>query len=63
MGYRRETGALSGHTRMPRIRRVLLVILLLNLMVAAAKLIWGYLSGSIAMQADGFTRFSMGPPM
>lgn len=54
MGYRREIGALSGQARMPRIRRVLLVILLLNLMVAGAKLIWGYLSGSIAMQADGF---------
>lgn len=54
MGYRREMGSLSGYSRMPRIRRVLLVILLLNLLVALAKLVWGYVTGSIAMQADGF---------
>ncbi len=39
---------------MRRIRRVLWTILLLNVSVAAAKLGWGLVSGSIAMQADGF---------
>lgn len=39
--------------RMRSIRRVLWIILLLNLGVAAAKYAWGTLSGSASMQADG----------
>lgn len=39
--------------RMLAIRRVLWVILLLNLAVAVAKYAWGTLSGSASMQADG----------
>lgn len=39
--------------RMSKIRRVLWVILFLNLGVAAAKYIYGSISGSAAMQADG----------
>lgn len=38
---------------MSSIRRVLLVVLVLNLAVAAAKYIYGFMSGSAAMQADG----------
>ena len=38
----------------PRFRFVLMVVLALNLAVAAAKLGYGYISGSIAMTADGF---------
>lgn len=44
----------SAVARIRQIRRVLWVILALNLLVAAAKLVWGYVSGSVAMQADGF---------
>ncbi|MDZ4180677.1 MAG: cation diffusion facilitator family transporter [Coriobacteriia bacterium] len=54
MGYRREATSDAGTPRMRRIRRVLWAILGLNIAVAAAKLLWGYASGSIAMQADGF---------
>ncbi len=36
------------------VRRVLIVVLVLNLGVAAAKLLVGWLSGSISMVADGF---------
>jgi cation diffusion facilitator family transporter len=36
------------------IRRILLAVLALNLAVAAAKLSYGYISGSVAMGADGF---------
>lgn len=43
--------AVSG--RMRAIRRVLWIILLLNLAVAAAKYIYGTISGSASMQADG----------
>ena len=50
----RGTGDTSGSERLRTIRRVLWAVLLLNLVVAAAKLGWGYYSGSIAMQADGF---------
>lgn len=39
--------------RMRSIRRVLWIILLLNLGVAAAKYAWGTISGSASMQADG----------
>ncbi len=54
MGYRREEGDVAGGLRVRRIRRVLWFVLGLNIMVAAAKLVWGYVSGSIAMQADGY---------
>jgi cation diffusion facilitator family transporter len=40
--------------RGPAIRRVLYITLALNWSVAAAKLIWGHLSGSVALTADGF---------
>ena len=40
--------------RYRRIRRVLWVVLFLNLAVAVAKLAYGYASHSAAMQADGF---------
>lgn len=39
---------------MRRIRAVLWTILVLNVGVALAKLGWGVISGSVAMQADGF---------
>jgi cation diffusion facilitator family transporter len=38
----------------PRVRRVLVYTLILNEAVAIAKIIWGYLSGSIGMVSDGF---------
>ena len=38
---------------MRSIRRVLWVILVLNLAVAAAKYVYGLMSGSASMQADG----------
>jgi cation diffusion facilitator family transporter len=37
-----------------RIRRILTIVLALNLLVAGAKLGYGYVSGSVAMTADGF---------
>lgn len=37
-----------------QIRRILWVVLALNLLVAGAKLGYGYISGSVAMTADGF---------
>ncbi len=40
--------------RVRQIKRVLWIVLFLNLAVAIAKLTWGYISGSVAMQADGF---------
>lgn len=54
MGYQRprEDGRAEERTR--SIRRVLWIILVLNLLVALAKLAWGTISGSAAMQADGF---------
>ena len=54
MGYRRPTGAAETTDRVKSIRRVLWVILLLNVGVALAKLAYGLISGSAAMQADGF---------
>jgi len=54
MGYsRREDGSTSSE-RIRTIRRVLWAILALNFGVALAKLIYGSISGSAAMQADGF---------
>jgi cation diffusion facilitator family transporter len=40
--------------RIARVRRILVIVLILNLLVAAAKLGYGYVSGSVAMTADGF---------
>lgn len=37
-----------------QIRHILAVVLALNLAVAAAKLGYGFISGSVAMSADGF---------
>jgi cation diffusion facilitator family transporter len=48
------TGARWRATRTGAIRRVLLTVLGLNLVVAAAKLGYGAVSGSVAMSADGF---------
>lgn len=53
MGYRRDDASTTSE-RTTKITRVLWVILFLNLAVAAAKLVWGVISGSVAMQADGF---------
>lgn len=52
MGYQKSNGV-DGQ-RIARIRFVLWTILFLNLAVAAAKIVWGVLSGSVAMQADGY---------
>jgi cation diffusion facilitator family transporter len=38
----------------PSVRRVLVLTLILNCAVALAKIIWGYVSGSIGMASDGF---------
>lgn len=46
--------------QMRRVRRILLVILGLNLAVACAKVIYGWLSGSLSMTADGFHSLSDG---
>lgn len=54
MGYRRDQPVSGASPRRRRIRRVLSVVLVLNLAVAFAKLAWGLISGSVAMQADGF---------
>jgi cation diffusion facilitator family transporter len=40
--------------RTRKIRQVLWGILALNLVVSFAKTTWGFISGSVAMQADGF---------
>lgn len=53
MGYRRPDRAEQASGRAGRIRGVLWIVLALNLGVALAKLAWGFLSGSAAMQADG----------
>ena len=48
---------MHSHSRLergPAIRRVLYITLALNWAVAAAKLTWGHLSGSVALTADGF---------
>lgn len=53
MGYvKRTSGIDAGRTS--RVKFVLWVILGLNLAVAAAKVVWGAISGSVSMQADGF---------
>jgi cation diffusion facilitator family transporter len=38
----------------PGVRRVLIVTLVLNEAVAVAKIVWGYLTGSLGMMSDGF---------
>src|SRR5512139_3579352 len=53
MGYTRSASA-EDLGRIRGVRLVLLVILGLNLAVAAAKYLYGVATGSIAMQADGF---------
>lgn len=54
MGYRRPDVNEQSTARSRRIRRVLFIILGLNVAVALAKLVWGLITGSAAMQADGF---------
>lgn len=54
VGYRRPVTEESGGQRIRSIKRVLWIILFLNLGVAAAKVIVGTLQHSAAMQADGF---------
>lgn len=57
MGYTRSKDNAEGAERIASIRRILWVILCLNVGVAAAKVAWGLVSGSTAMQADGFHSF------
>jgi cation diffusion facilitator family transporter len=54
MGYARPSTAESATGRVRRIKFVLWVVLFMNIAVALAKLAWGVVSGSVAMQADGF---------
>jgi cation diffusion facilitator family transporter len=48
------------HVRFVKIRNILLVVLFLNWLVAAAKIIYGFLIKSTAMAADGFHSFADG---
>lgn len=54
MGYTRPIDSEKGDARIASVRRVLFVVLALNVGVALAKLLWGLLTHSVAMQADGF---------
>ena len=54
MGYRRPTSEELGGGRIQSIKRVLWIILFLNLAVAFAKIAAGTIANSSAMQADGF---------
>ncbi|MDZ4170392.1 MAG: cation diffusion facilitator family transporter [Coriobacteriia bacterium] len=54
MGYTRPSDSEAGTLRVKRIRTVLWAVLALNVGVALAKIGWGTVSGSAAMQADGF---------
>ena len=54
MGYARPTDSEIASGRVRRIKLVLWVVLFMNIAVALAKLAWGLVSGSVAMQADGF---------
>ena len=54
MGYSRPADSGVAGQRIRQIRFVLWAVLFLNLFVALAKLVWGTISGSVAMQADGF---------
>jgi cation diffusion facilitator family transporter len=49
-----RTTFLTQHSRYSEVRRVLLRILLLNLAVALAKIVFGHLSSSISILSDGF---------
>lgn len=53
----RQSDAQQPGARSAHIRRVLLVVLLLNVGVATAKFGWGTLSGSVAMTADGLQSY------
>ena len=53
MGYRREAEC-SGGARTAEVRRVLWLVLFLNVAVAAGKYFYGLFIGSVSMQADGF---------
>lgn len=53
MGFRKQARVGDG-SRARDVRRVLWIVLGLNLAVAVAKLAYGVWSGSVAMQADGF---------
>lgn len=46
--------AISPDEYTPRVRKVLIVTLVLNEVVAVAKIVWGYLTGSLGMMSDGF---------
>lgn len=55
MGYNtQESSTNVVSSRVRSIRLILWAILVLNLAVAFAKMSWGFISGSVAMQADGF---------
>lgn len=55
VGYNVQGADGAGSSdRIRKIKVVLWVILVLNLAVAFAKMAWGFVSGSVAMQADGF---------
>ncbi len=54
LGYSRTTVRSGKDDRVAVIKRMLWVILLLNVAVAVAKLGWGLVTQSSAMQADGF---------
>ena len=56
----RSKETLSPEERYHKIRRILVYILILNWGVAAAKLIYGWLTRSASMTADGFHSFSDG---
>lgn len=49
--------ARADDRRSGEVRRVLWIVLWLNLLVAGAKLLYGVVTGSLAMQADGFHSF------
>lgn len=53
MGYSKLKGTVDS-TRVRSIKRVLWMILGLNLLVASAKLVYGLMTGSVGMTADGF---------
>jgi len=44
----------AGHDRYSAVATVLVRVLLLNLAVAAAKIVFGYLSGTVSILSDGF---------
>jgi cation diffusion facilitator family transporter len=44
----------ARQTRQQGVRGVLLAVLCLNVLVALGKIVFGYLSGSLAIAADGF---------